>query len=58
VFVVVDLLFRDYNTDQKFTLTTYSPTGVVSFFFYNFFFFCGVIYLFAIYCWICVCYLG
>ncbi|CAJ2665618.1 outer plastidial membrane protein porin-like [Trifolium pratense] len=23
-----DLLFRDYNTDQKFTLTTYSPTGV------------------------------
>jgi hypothetical protein len=27
-------------------------------FFILFFFFCGVIYLFAIYCWICVCYLG
>ncbi|KAL3643925.1 Voltage-dependent anion-selective channel protein 1 [Castilleja foliolosa] len=24
-----DLLYRDYNSDQKFTLTTYSPTGVV-----------------------------
>lgn len=23
-----DLLYRDYNSDQKFTLTTYSPTGV------------------------------
>ncbi|CAL5185840.1 unnamed protein product [Lathyrus oleraceus] len=23
-----DLLFKDYNTDQKFTLTTYSPNGV------------------------------
>ncbi|OIW12439.1 hypothetical protein TanjilG_04188 [Lupinus angustifolius] len=23
-----DLLFRDYNSDQKFTITTYSPTGV------------------------------
>ncbi|KAK4487344.1 hypothetical protein RD792_006043 [Penstemon davidsonii] len=23
-----DLLFRDYQSDQKFTLTTYSPTGV------------------------------
>ncbi|KAL0395657.1 UNVERIFIED_CONTAM: Mitochondrial outer membrane protein porin of [Sesamum calycinum] len=23
-----DLLYKDYNSDQKFTLTTYSPTGV------------------------------
>ncbi|CAL0299011.1 unnamed protein product [Lupinus luteus] len=23
-----DLLFKDYNSDQKFTITTYSPTGV------------------------------
>ncbi|KAG6411152.1 hypothetical protein SASPL_129226 [Salvia splendens] len=23
-----DLLYRDYNSDQKFTITTYSPTGV------------------------------
>lgn len=23
-----DLLYKDYNTDQKFTLTTYSPTGI------------------------------
>ncbi|KAL8475625.1 hypothetical protein ACS0TY_028331 [Phlomoides rotata] len=24
----IDLLYKDYQTDQKFTLTTYSPTGV------------------------------
>ncbi|KAL8458056.1 hypothetical protein ACS0TY_035800 [Phlomoides rotata] len=24
-----DLLYKDYQTDQKFTLTTYSPTGVL-----------------------------
>ncbi|KAL0377509.1 UNVERIFIED_CONTAM: Mitochondrial outer membrane protein porin of [Sesamum radiatum] len=26
-----DLLYRDYQSDQKFTITTYSPTGVVYF---------------------------
>lgn len=31
--VEIDLLYKDYNSDQKFTITTYSPTGVVSFFF-------------------------
>ncbi|KAK4766919.1 hypothetical protein SAY86_014670 [Trapa natans] len=25
-----DLLYKDYQSDQKFTITTYSPTGVVS----------------------------
>lgn len=30
----VDLLFKDYNSDQKFTVSTYSPTGVVSWIFY------------------------
>lgn len=29
----VDLLFKDYHSDQKFTITTYSPTGVVSVFY-------------------------
>lgn len=28
--LLLDLLYRDYQSDQKFTLTTYSPTGVVS----------------------------
>ncbi|KHN45480.1 Mitochondrial outer membrane protein porin of 34 kDa [Glycine soja] len=27
-FLIVDLLFKDYHSDQKFTITTYSPTGV------------------------------
>lgn len=27
---LIDLLYKDYQTDQKFTVTTYSPTGVVS----------------------------
>ncbi|CAL5371147.1 unnamed protein product [Camellia sinensis] len=26
-----DLLYKDYQSDHKFTVTTYSPTGVVSF---------------------------
>lgn len=26
----LDLLYKDYQTDHKFTITTYSPTGVVS----------------------------
>lgn len=34
----IDLLYRDYQTDHKFSITTYSPTGVVSFFFFFFFF--------------------
>lgn len=25
-----DLLYKDYQADHKFTITTYSPTGVVS----------------------------
>jgi len=33
VVVIADLLYKDYNTDQKFSLTTYSPTGIVSFLF-------------------------
>ena len=38
--VIADLLYKDYNTDQKFTLTTYSPTGIVSFLFLICIFFC------------------
>jgi len=26
-----DLLYKDYHTDQKFTLTTYASNGAVSF---------------------------
>lgn len=36
--VEIDLLYKDYNSDQKFTITTYSPTGVVSLFFISFYF--------------------
>ncbi|KAM0040014.1 putative porin, eukaryotic type, Porin domain superfamily [Helianthus debilis subsp. tardiflorus] len=32
-----DLLYRDYQGDHKFTITTFSPTGVVScLFFFSF----------------------
>lgn len=33
---IVDLLYKDYQSDHKFTITTYSPTGVVSSIFYCF----------------------
>ena len=29
-FFELDLLYKDYQTDQKFSITTYSATGVVS----------------------------
>ena len=29
-----DLLYKDYQSDHKFTVTTYTSTGVVSFFFF------------------------
>lgn len=32
-FFYEDLLYRDYQADHKFTITTYSPTGVVSYLF-------------------------
>lgn len=32
LFLATDLLYKDYHSDQKFTLTTYTSTGVVSFF--------------------------
>jgi len=28
---LTDLLYKDYHTDQKFTLTTYASNGAVSF---------------------------
>ncbi|XP_019162196.1 PREDICTED: mitochondrial outer membrane protein porin of 34 kDa-like, partial [Ipomoea nil] len=28
VLIELDLLYKDYQTDHKFTITTYSPTGV------------------------------
>lgn len=31
-FLFLDLLYRDYVSDHKFTITTFSTTGVVSFF--------------------------
>lgn len=31
LFFLPDLLYKDYQSDHKFTITTYSPTGVVSF---------------------------
>jgi hypothetical protein len=30
LFLGLDLLYKDYQSDQKFTITTYSSTGVVS----------------------------
>ena len=52
----VDLLFKDYHSDQKFTVTTYSPTGVVSVHFLVFLFFQhkrNACHLYLFCCWVC-----
>lgn len=39
-----DLLYKDYQSDHKFTITTYSPTGVVSHVSYTFLQICLLLY--------------
>ena len=45
-----DLLYKDYQSDHKFTVTTYTSTGVVSFFF--FFFFLFLILILILFIWL------